>query len=204
MPRKRDLDAPTRRAGAQRDTQRERNARSVGKTVEKLVGPDLPSEPLGVVRVTHEEDVTEDGWVVFQVKVSTRQSPSPVMRRAGIAEIKVAPDASTTYDVIPKLANAVKALGNNTVADLLGVSRSQPGRWVRSQEGVSQDNEAAILDLDFVLSLLLRTMSAELAGIWLVSPNAFLGDARPIDALRIEGHRRVVEAIQAYAEGAYA
>ena len=148
--------------------------------------------------------VTEQGFVVFQVKVSTNPSQPPVIRRAGIAEIKVAPGAPAAYDVIPKLENAVNALGNNTVADLLGVSRSQPGRWVRGEEGVSQDNEAAILDLDFVLSLLLRTMPAELAGVWLVSPNAFLGDARPVDALRIEGHRRVVEAIQAYAEGAYA
>ena len=126
------------------------------------------------------------------------------VRRSGIAQIKVAPDAPAAYDVVPKLATAILALGNNTVADLLGVSRSQPGRWARRQEGIAHANEVAILDLDFVLSLLLRAMSADLAGLWLVSPNAHLGGARPVDAFRVDGHRRVVEALQAYADGAYA
>lgn len=121
-----------------------------------------------------------------------------------IAAVTIAADAAEIYDVTPKLANAVRALGNNTVAALLGVSRSQPGRWVRGQEGISSENQAAILDLDFVLSVLLRTMSSAMAGIWLVSPNAFLNGARPVDVFRLDGHRRVVEAIQAYAEGAFA
>lgn len=135
-----------------------------------------------------------------------RKSPvaTTKSRLARIGAIKVAPDAAEVYEVTPKLVSAIRVLGNNTVADLLGVSRSQPGRWARGREGIAPDNQAAILDLDFVLSVLLRSMSSSLAGIWLVSPNAFLNGARPVDAFRIEGHRRVVEAIQAYAEGAFA
>ena len=125
-------------------------------------------------------------------------------RRYGIAEVKIAADAPAVYEVLPKLHNAIHALGNNTVAELLGVSRSQPGRWARREEGISAENQAAILDLDFVLSLLLRTMPSGLAGIWLVSPNAHLGGARPVDAFRLAGYRQVAEAIHAYAEGAYA
>ena len=125
-------------------------------------------------------------------------------RLAAVGEVKVAADATAVYDVTPKLKNAIHTLGNNTVAELLGVSRSQPGRWARGQEGISADNQAAVLALDFVLSLLLRGMSARLAGIWLVSPNAHLDGARPVDAFRLSGHRDVVQAIQAYAEGAYA
>lgn len=122
-------------------------------------------------------------------------------RRRALSGVKVAADAGDLYDVTPKLVNAIHALGNNTVADLLGVSRSQPGRWARGQEGISPGNEAAILELDFVLSWLLQTMNAEVAAIWLVSPNAHLSGARPVDAFRLAGHRRVVDAIQAYAEG---
>ncbi len=125
-------------------------------------------------------------------------------KRSSLAEVKMSPDASDLYDVVPKLRTLVAALGNNTVANLLGVSRSQPGRWARGQEGISAENEAVILDLDFVMSLVLRAMSPELAGVWLVSPNAHLGGARPVDVLRIEGYRRVADAVQAYAEGAYA
>ena len=121
-----------------------------------------------------------------------------------VGAIKVAPDAAEVYEVTPKLANAIRVLGNNAVADLLGVARSQPGRWARGEEGISAANQAAILDLDFVLSVLLRSMSSAMAGIWLVSPNEFLNGARPVDAFRLDGHRRVVEALHAYAEGAFA
>ncbi|HWL35282.1 MAG TPA: hypothetical protein VNQ77_03740 [Frankiaceae bacterium] len=139
--------------------------------------------------------------------VKTSKVRGELISRSGrtvLTRVKVSPDAPSVYEVGPKLTNLIHALGNNTVAELLGVSRSQPGRWARGEEGISAENQAAILDLDFVMSLLLRTMSAELAGIWLVSPNAHLSGARPVDAFRIGGHRRVVEAIQAYAEGAFA
>jgi hypothetical protein len=124
--------------------------------------------------------------------------------RARVAAVRIAPDSASAYDVHPKLATAILALGSNTVAELLGVSRSQPGRWARGEEGISPGNQAGIIDLDFVLSRLLRTMSARLAGIWLVSPNAHLGGARPVDAFRLAGHRLVVDAIDAYADEAYA
>ena len=130
--------------------------------------------------------------------------PTTRARRAVLTKVKVSADATSVYEVGPKLTNLIHVLGNNTVAELLGVSRSQPGRWARGEEGLSAENQSAILDLDFVMSMLLRTMPAGLAGIWLVSPNTHLNDARPVDAFRIGGHRRVVEAIQAYAEGAFA
>ena len=137
---------------------------------------------------------------------ATATAPGPPRSRTarGAQRVKVASDAPALYEVHPKLATAVEAVGNNTVADLLGVSPSQPGRWVRREEGISPDNQAAIIGLDFVLSLLLRAMSPDLAALWLVSPNAHLNGARPVDAFRLAGHRPVVEAIAAYAEGAYA
>jgi hypothetical protein len=134
----------------------------------------------------------------------TREAAPRTSRTSRERPIKVAADAGNIYDVLPKLENAIHTLGNNAVADLLDVSRSQPGRWVRGEEGISPGNQEAILDLDFVLSLLLRTMAPTMAGMWLVSPNVFLNGGRPVDVFRIEGHRRVVDAIQAYAEGAYA
>ncbi len=129
---------------------------------------------------------------------------APGGRRRGPRPIKVAPDAPEGYDVTPKLNTAIHALGNNTVAELLGVSRSQPGRWSRGEEGISADNEAAILDLDYVLSLLFRSMTPSLAGLWLVSPNAHLNGARPVDAFRLAGQRPVADAIQAHLQGAFA
>ena len=125
-------------------------------------------------------------------------------RRGAPRAITIAPDAPENYDVTPKLNVAIHTLGNNTVAYLLGVSRSQPGRWSRGEEGISPDNQAAILDLDYVLSLLLRAMSPSLAESWLVSPNAHLNGARPIDAFRVAGQRPVADAVQAELQGAFA
>lgn len=125
-------------------------------------------------------------------------------RRGAPRAIKIAPDAPESYDVTPKLNVAIHTLGNNTVADLLGVSRSQPGRWSRGVEGISPDNQAAILDLDYVLAQLFRAMAPPVAASWLVSPNAHLNGARPVDAFRVAGQRPVTDAIQAHLEGAFA
>jgi hypothetical protein len=129
---------------------------------------------------------------------------APSRPRGAPRPIKIAPDAPEDYDVTPKLNAAIHALGNNAVADLLGVSRSQPSRWSRGEEGVSPANEAAILDLDYVLSQLLRAMAPSLAGVWLVSPNAHLNGARPVDAFRVAGQRPVSDAINAHLQGAFA
>ncbi len=125
-------------------------------------------------------------------------------RRGAPRRITIAPGAPESYDVTPKLNVAIHTLGNNTVAYLLGVARSQPSRWSRGEEGISPDNQAAILDLDYVLSLLLRTMSPSLAESWLVSPNAHLNGARPVDAFRVAGQRPVADAVHAELQGAFA
>ncbi len=125
-------------------------------------------------------------------------------RRSASRAVKIAPSAPEDYDVTPKLNAAIHTLGNNTVADLLGVSRSQPGRWSRGEEGISPDNQVAILDLDYVLSLLFRAMAPSLAAVWLVSPNAHLNGARPVDAFRVAGQRPVTDAIHAHLQGAFA
>ncbi len=95
-------------------------------------------------------------------------------------------------------------LGNNRVAELLGVSRSQPSRWRRGAEGLADRNERAVLDLDYVVARLHQIWVPEVASIWLESPNAHLGGAVPLEVLRRRGVAEVIRAIDAEAEGAYA
>lgn len=170
-----------------------------GSKIERRNGADALRAAVESLMDDPERAVVVQGSVAGRTPVRAVQPGS-----SGIAEIKVRDAALDAYDVAPRLAAAISTLGNNTVAGLLGVSRSQPGRWARGEEGISPANEAAILDLDFVLSLLLRAMTPDLAGIWLVSPNDHLNGARPVDAFRLDGHRRVVDAITAYADGSYA
>jgi hypothetical protein len=95
-------------------------------------------------------------------------------------------------------------LGNNKVAELLGVSRSQPSRWRTGAEGLAARNQRAVLDLDYVIVRLHQVWDPEVAAIWLESPNAHLGGATPLDVLRQRGTQDVISAIDAEAQGAYA
>lgn len=95
-------------------------------------------------------------------------------------------------------------LGNNRLAEVLGVSRSQPSRWRRGAEGLAEINERAVLDLDYVVARLHQIMTPAVAAIWLESPNAHLGGAVPLEVLRRREVAEVIRAIDAQAEGAYA
>lgn len=95
-------------------------------------------------------------------------------------------------------------LGNNRLAEVLGVSRSQPSRWRRGTEGLAEGNERAVLDLDYAVARLHQIMTPAVAAIWLESPNAHLGGAVPLEVLRRREVAEVIRAIDAQAEGAYA
>jgi len=50
----------------------------------------------------------------------------------------VKPGAGPIFAVPAEVERVVAALGSKTVADLLGVSRSQPSRWRRGEEHISR------------------------------------------------------------------
>jgi len=95
-------------------------------------------------------------------------------------------------------------LGSNRVAELLGVSRSQPSRWRAGIEGLAARNARAVLDLDYVVARLHQLWTPDVAAMWLESPNAHLGGAVPLNVLRLRGPGEVIQAIDAEYEGAYA
>lgn len=91
--------------------------------------------------------------------------------------------------------------GSNRVAELLGVSKSQPSRWRSGRERMSPENRRRLLDLDYVMSRLLVFMYPGQAEIWLTSFNPLLG-GRPIDALEMKGVGAILAAIDAEEQGA--
>jgi hypothetical protein len=102
-----------------------------------------------------------------------------------------------------RLEHLTNFLGNNRVASLLNVSRSQPSRWRRGQEGMSSESSALVLDLDYVLTRFRQVYdNADLFWTWLNSENPFVG-ARAIDAITQRGPQAVMPAVEALAEGAY-
>ncbi|MGH8985518.1 MAG: antitoxin Xre/MbcA/ParS toxin-binding domain-containing protein [Acidimicrobiia bacterium] len=127
-----------------------------------------------------------------------RQSRAPK-----VGSVTVKPDAASLFDVPVEVERVVSALGSNTVADLLNVSRSQPSRWRAGKERISPGNRARLADLDHVLNRLLQVLWPEDASAWLTAPNPHLG-GRPVDVLALHGAAPVIEAIDALAQGAYA
>lgn len=125
---------------------------------------------------------------------------------ASAAISRTRPPRSTplTGEVRRRLGWLVGVLGNNRVAELLAVSRSQPSRWRSGEEGLAAENQRAVLDLDYIIARVHQLWTPDVAEIWLQSPNAHLGGGRPLDVLRQRGAREVLLAIDAEAEGAYA
>lgn len=125
-------------------------------------------------------------------------------RVAAPARVTISAAAEAGYATAGPVARVIDALGNNVVADLLRVSRSQPSRWRSGQERLSPENRKRISDLDHVLDRLLLELYPDQAGAWLTGPNPHLGGARPVDMLGLRGAAAVLPAIEALAAGAFA
>lgn len=113
------------------------------------------------------------------------------------------PKAPVPAEVRRRLDWLVSVLGSNRVAELLGVSRSQPSRWRSGLEGPGMESERALLDLDYVVARLHQVWVPEVAKMWLNSPNPRLGGGTPVETLRQRGVADVIAAIDAEYQGAY-
>jgi len=121
-----------------------------------------------------------------------------------MVEVALKRGASEVYRPTEALRRAVLAIGNNVVADLLGVNKSQPGRWLRGQERMSAVNAAAVVELDAFLGRVLQAFTPEQAVLWLTGSDHVLAGARPVDAFKVRGLAAVLPAIHAHEQGAFA
>ena len=90
------------------------------------------------------------------------------------------------------------------LADILGVSRSQPTRWRKGDESPSPQKARELVDLDHVMARALMLFPQPVALDWLNSANAYLDGARPIDVLQLRGSTEVIDALDAAMSGAFA
>ncbi|MGI8575193.1 MAG: antitoxin Xre/MbcA/ParS toxin-binding domain-containing protein [Egibacteraceae bacterium] len=127
-------------------------------------------------------------------------------RTTPLADVRVTvPDVGDVAVLQAKAANVVQHFGGATsVARMLRVARSQPGRWVRGTEQPSARSTRHLVDLDYVVSRLAQLYEPATATTWIASPNAFLNGARPIDVLLTEGPAEVIAAIDASVAGSFA
>ncbi|MCL2787140.1 MAG: hypothetical protein FWD59_01375 [Micrococcales bacterium] len=115
------------------------------------------------------------------------------------------PGRAEINQVSQRVAFLTETLGSAAaLADLLGVARSQTTRWRQGAEAPSPAVGRVLLDLDHVVARATCLWPAPVAKTWLISSNAFLSGARPVDVLRSRGSTEVIAALDAALAGAYA
>lgn len=129
----------------------------------------------------------------------TRRARKPA---SGSVQVKSIRDADA-YGPEAVTRRVIEALGNNVTAKLLGVSQDGPSRWASGVDRPSEANRAKLADLDALVGHLLATFTTEQAALWLEGQDPFLR-ARPIDVFVQEGPALLIEAMKAYAQGAFA
>lgn len=94
--------------------------------------------------------------------------------------------------------------GVSKLAEALGVSKSQPGRWRSGAERPGVTAARNLLDLDHVMGRASQVWRPDVAARWMGSSNAFLQGSRPIDVLLTRGPNDVINALDATLSGAFA
>lgn len=105
-----------------------------------------------------------------------------------------------------RTASVAQALGSKSqLAALLNVAASQPTRWISGEEMPNAENARALIDLDHVVARArLLWSNDEVVKSWLTGHNAFLGGARPVDVITIEGTGPVIDALDQELAGGFA
>jgi uncharacterized protein (DUF2384 family) len=89
------------------------------------------------------------------------------------------------------------------LAQALGVSPAQVGRWIRGQ-GIDPVNAQRVDVLELVMAGLLRLYEPAAAEQWLMGANPHLQARRPIDLVRAGRAEELLRAIEAERAGAFA
>lgn len=87
--------------------------------------------------------------------------------------------------------------GGRALADILGVSPSQPSRWASGKERPGVQVAPVLIDLEHVLARVRLVWAGPAAVTWMTSANTHLGGARPSDVLTLRGPGPVLEALDA-------
>jgi hypothetical protein len=84
---------------------------------------------------------------------------------------------------------------------MLGVSASQTSRWASGKERPGAAVAPLLIEVEHVLARVRLVWAEPAATTWMVSANAYLEGARPIDVLTVHGPGPVLDALDAGAWG---
>jgi uncharacterized protein (DUF2384 family) len=133
----------------------------------------------------------------FALQILLRESQGGFMGRTRSS-------VARSLRAVERLDSIASVLGSDAaVAEVLGVSRAQPGRW-REGQAPDPENRDRIIGLDAVIALLSGFLAESSIPKWLNGVNAHLDNRRPISVLREGRVSDVIAAIEAQKSGAYA
>lgn len=137
------------------------------------------------------------------VTMRTATAPGQAKRLRGSTAPLRFMKSTAAYEPEAVVTRVVEVLGNNVTAGLLGVAKDRPTRWAKGIDRPSEESRSRLADLDALIGQLLAVFTAEQAQLWLEGEDPYL-QARPLDVFRLEGPSRVIAAMQAYEQGAFA
>lgn len=155
-----------------------------------------------------EETVARQTSGAVRERAAAYRKIQPARRKTSGAAVALTPsparDQLISETLVQKTEFIIVAVGGPTrLANLLGVSKSQPTRWRQGKEAPSGPHARNIVDLDAVITRANLIWEPEVANTWLISANSYLDGARPIDVLQTRGVSEVLEALDAAEAGAF-
>lgn len=112
-------------------------------------------------------------------------------------------------DNVGVLAHKVKGtidnlgLSNEELGGILDASARSVARWSVGDVVPQRLNKQRLLDLSYVADALAEVLPRGHANLWMFSPNAMLDHERPADLVRDGQYKRVLDAIEAMADGVF-
>lgn len=94
-------------------------------------------------------------------------------------------------------------LSQDEVGRIVGVAPRTVARWVAGDANPHQSAKERLLELAYVAEQLIEVLglSAQDANLWIFSPNRHLGGAKPSESIRAGDYRKVLDLIEALADG---
>lgn len=107
--------------------------------------------------------------------------------------------------IVIRIESARRAFPSDaSIAEAIGVNRSQVRRWREGTTAPSPEAADRLVGLDAVVELLSGYLEPTTIRKWLEGFNAHLGNRRPIDVLREGNLSEVIAAVQALKSGSFA
>lgn len=104
-----------------------------------------------------------------------------------------------------KVAGAIDNLGltNEELGGIVDASPRSVARWVSGAVVPQKLNKTRLLELAYVAEALAEVLPRSHANVWMFSPNRMLDHKRPADLVHDGEFKKVLDAIEAIADGVF-